>query len=29
MAEIMVGEPIVSRAGEIDKIVSVNKDYID
>lgn len=28
MAEIMVGEEIVSKAGKMGKIVSANKDYI-
>ena len=29
MAEIMVGEQIVNKAGEMGKIISVNKDYIE
>ena len=28
MAEIMVGEQVINKVGEIGKIISVNKDYI-
>ena len=28
MAEIMVGEQVINKVGEMGKIISVNKDYI-